>query len=457
MLERIVHGWRKIEAPFLTSLALETPVILLARHGTAKTWVMRVASTALGEKCRFYSAPKEDIVSIAGLPDPKRLAEGEFVFVPHKRTMWDADVLAIDELPRAPRTTQNLLLEPLQERTLFGYPLPWKIAIATMNPDTYAASLKLDAALGDRFAMVLPVPELQGEVGEEERKEFLSLGVELDNQVQEWAEKLEGLRELLGEIREGYASLMSGRFREQAITFTAKLLTLCFEGQTPFVSPRRQVMLVRHIIGLTAYYETLGDKEAHLKGATDALEYTLAVPLGIEWEALLQYLEALQSILKEAEMSPKGQYTYRLATMEDAEKLACIAGDVDAFINYLSPAEREKVIGQLLDARLDLLSLKDVIDQLPQNAQMERRVTTLLNVAYARGVQQLRAKVLTLTILDSDGERLARRWCRVLARLSRPPQTREMVKILLGLEINGREKLPDGILERLEAACDERH
>ncbi|MDP3047076.1 MAG: MoxR family ATPase [Chloroflexota bacterium] len=213
MLEQIAYGWAALEPALWASIALGWPVILQGRHGLAKTTALRAIATALDGQCRLYNAPVEDLISIAGIPNPARLAEGVFACVPHERTIWDADIVVIDELPRARKETQNLFLEILQEKTLLGRPLKWQVVVATMNPDTYAASYRMDAALGDRFCLVLPVPEHQGELDDAARRQLLAVVLADDAPVEELASRLTGLPGLLGDIKGNYARLARGLCR----------------------------------------------------------------------------------------------------------------------------------------------------------------------------------------------------------------------------------------------------
>ena len=96
-----------------------------------------------------------------GIPVPQKLARGKLEFSKHDRSIWNAKVIVIDELSRANRENQNLWLEILEEKTCFGNRLYYEALIATMNPESYAATFKLDEALLDRFYAVVPVPELQ--------------------------------------------------------------------------------------------------------------------------------------------------------------------------------------------------------------------------------------------------------------------------------------------------------
>ena len=159
LLDRVVVGYDKIEPVIMANVALGKNFILIGRHGTCKTTLARTLAQGYGGPSVVYDATKNDIVSICGIPKTKALEEGRFEFAIGERTIWDKQLIVIDELGRATKENQNILLEILQERTCFGQKLEYKIVIATMNPETYAASLRLDEALLDRFYAVLPVPD----------------------------------------------------------------------------------------------------------------------------------------------------------------------------------------------------------------------------------------------------------------------------------------------------------
>jgi len=182
MLENLVIGWQEIEPVFMVNIALKRPFILLGRHGTCKTTCAKEIAKIYGKKSfRFYDATKDDLISIAGIPIPQKLAKGKLEFSEHDRSIWHAKVIVIDELTRANRENQNLWLEILEEKTCFGKKLCYEALIATMNPESYAATFKLDEALLDRFYAVVPVPDLQKGTTNEIFKKVIKMNLREQN------------------------------------------------------------------------------------------------------------------------------------------------------------------------------------------------------------------------------------------------------------------------------------
>jgi MoxR-like ATPase len=144
-------------------------LLLTGRHGLGKTVLVGLLCAIFRFSTRFYCAAKDDLVTgMAGIPSPTALAEGRLEWAAHDRTLWTVDgsvidCCFIDELGRAPRGEQSCYLEVIDARTLFGRKLQLKTVFAATNPenDRYE-SHELDAALVDRFDLVLPVPEPAG-------------------------------------------------------------------------------------------------------------------------------------------------------------------------------------------------------------------------------------------------------------------------------------------------------
>jgi len=162
IFEKMAIGWGEVEPVIMANIALEMCFMMEGEHGICKTTLCKELSKMYGEDVfRHYDATKDDLVSIASVPIPEELAKGNLVFSKHNRSAWDALFIVIDEVSRANKESQNLLLELMEERTLFGQPLKYKQLIATRNPSGYASNFELDEALLDRFSVVVPIPNMQ--------------------------------------------------------------------------------------------------------------------------------------------------------------------------------------------------------------------------------------------------------------------------------------------------------
>lgn len=176
ILERINHGYGELEPVVIGLMAMNKSFMLIGRHGAGKSRLARVLSRGSGEGGYvFYDATKDDLISIAGIPDPESIKAGRLRFVAHQRTIWDKSTVVVDEITRANKESQNLWLEILEERTCFGLPLAYRTLVATANPESYAAAFQLDEALLDRFHAVIPVPELQEGIGPDDIEAMVRL------------------------------------------------------------------------------------------------------------------------------------------------------------------------------------------------------------------------------------------------------------------------------------------
>lgn len=411
MLERFVYGWQAIECPLLASLAMRFPVMLLARHGTAKSLVMKVLTHALGLTGRLYVAPVEDLTTLAGLPDPRAMAEGRFCLVPHGRSLQGAQAIGIDELPRAPHNVQNLFLEVLLDRTILGQPLDLDIIVATMNPDTYASSNSLDEALADRFPMVLNAPDCQ-ELDPDERAEMLAMGYAATAPPEDIAaKKLADLPTFLAAIQDAYQSLEKTSL-EAVVTYASRLLTLVHTNFAAYISPRREVLFLRSVLACAAYYYVaLGQvaDEALKSGALKAVHYCLAVPLGLEPDALLAHHNALACLLQ-AQQSQRDQYLIEIAQMHGA-KLLDYLSTTDKAIAVLTPVEKEKILAELVDddgvASLALVRLVDKMA--PDSVPLKQRALSQLTQTHDGEYSALRCVMHGLFLVDPDYDAVAQR------------------------------------------------
>ena len=451
MLERILYGWEKVEAALVASIALGWPVILQGRHGIAKSTAIRAIAAALGEECRIYIAPVEDLITVAGLPNPKALANGKFQFTPHARAIWGASIVGIDELPRAPKETQNLFLEVLQEKSLMGQPLRWQVVLATMNPDTYAASHRLDAALGDRFYMVLPIPEHQEELNEREREALLNVALTHDVPIEEMASRISELPRVLAATRGRFEELARGPFRARTVEFCSRLLTLYLRSDQTYVSPRRQVMLVKAIMGIAAARMSLGEERetAVRAAAEDALLYVLSVPLGIAWTGLKALSDDLIQIL-EGDFSELDEFKYELAQRRTGmERLEVLEANRDLFLE-LPTDEQEKLLGQILEAtEIDVLRVHRFVQGLPGHEELKRRSVATLAAAYDVALGKIERQLGNFTFGDEEGKAKAQEWAAILRRYRERPISEDMIRAVLAC----RDDMPCAeVMENLRKA-----
>ncbi len=151
-----------LEIPVLCALATGDPLLLVGPHGTAKTALVHRVAAALGLVHHTYDASKAMFEDVVGFPDPASLGEGRVRYVPTPLSIWDKELVFIDELSRAAPSMQNKWLEIVRGRTLMGLPLDRvQHVFAAMNPPSYLGANPLDDALAGRFSWIAEVPQVR--------------------------------------------------------------------------------------------------------------------------------------------------------------------------------------------------------------------------------------------------------------------------------------------------------
>lgn len=162
LLEQLgIYGWKEQdENLLLASLLTGDPLLLIGNHGCAKTHVAHKVAQALGRKFLVYDASKAMFEDVLGYTNVEKLKEGQVEYVPSAVTIWDKELVLIDELNRAVPELQSKWLEIIRSRKIMGFDTRVKWVWAAMNPLTYSATNALDEALIGRFALFLYPPDV---------------------------------------------------------------------------------------------------------------------------------------------------------------------------------------------------------------------------------------------------------------------------------------------------------
>ena len=122
ILDQINFGYVEIEPVILGLMALHKSFVLVGRHGTGKTRLARILSQGYRQNSFvFYDATKEDLISIAGIPDPDSLKGGQLQFVPHQRAIWDKATIVVDEVTRANKEKPESVVRNYRRTHLFRF------------------------------------------------------------------------------------------------------------------------------------------------------------------------------------------------------------------------------------------------------------------------------------------------------------------------------------------------
>lgn len=165
VLKKAVHGYDEVEPILLSCLSRRLPICIQGKHGLGKTTLGRLMAETIAPNhngFRYFSCDKANLVILAGIPNMELSKQtGSIEFTPSNISVWDADVILADELPRANKEAQNYWLEIVENQTLFGKPISHNrfMFIATGNDHTYTGSFKFDLALKSRFYAWIPAPD----------------------------------------------------------------------------------------------------------------------------------------------------------------------------------------------------------------------------------------------------------------------------------------------------------
>ena len=160
-----LQGLSTLEPVLLAALGSEEPLLLIGPHGTGKTLLLTRVAKALGLACRHYNASLLNFDDLVGFPLPA--ADGSLQYAKTPAAIWGAGAVIFDEISRCRPDMQNKLFPVIHERRVQGLLLDGlRYRWAAMNPpmtedspDGYLGSEPLDAALADRFAYVVSVPQ----------------------------------------------------------------------------------------------------------------------------------------------------------------------------------------------------------------------------------------------------------------------------------------------------------
>jgi len=356
LLETVVVGWEGIEDVFLANLAMKKPFILMGKHGICKTRVSKeiaqIYKNDTDSHFRFYDATKDDLITIAGIPIPEQLKRGKLEFSRHDRSIWEAKIIVVDELTRANKDNQNLWLEILEEHTCFGKKLVYETFISTMNPETYASTMKVDEALIDRFYAVIPVPDFQKSTAKDFRK---VIDLNLDRHEGDEKREIPSAKITLEKIRKQYSKLLENlEFLEGVKDFVSVFIEVLLK-QMPatelYISPRKAVQLTEEILALTATQIILKNsnlsKSLIENAAYKAVTYTLSIPLRLNQDTILNYFDQFKSALLKFSMTEADKIRMEIGNPDKEVVYAFFTDNCERIQKHLKQDEVEKLVGEL--------------------------------------------------------------------------------------------------------------
>ena len=255
-------GLDDIEPVVIAAAAAQLPMLLVGPHGTGKSLLLTRAAEALGLTWRHYNASLLSFDDLVGYPVPDGV--GGLAYLRTPATIWDADAVFLDEINRCRPDLQNKLFPIVHERRVQGIELDRLVhRWAAMNPvdqsaveDPYLGAEPLDAALADRFAFIVPMPDWRALTPRDQERLLLS-----DLQAIEPA-GADRFREAVVATRERYLEAIAHPEPSSAVYVRHALRLL--DAAELRCSARRGTTLVRTIAAVRATGLVSNDAAAYL-------------------------------------------------------------------------------------------------------------------------------------------------------------------------------------------------
>ncbi len=420
ILKNYLAGWEHLEAVVLATVATGQNPLILGKHGAGKSSLVRFLNDALNTdgKMRFrrYSMDKENVTSMIGIPNVEDLKAGKMTFAKHERSIFNADVILLDEITRAPKESQNLVLEILEEKTCFGMPLGYKYAIGTANDETYQGAFKMDAALLDRFFVVIPSPttcDEKRQFGPEEIKLLINLNMG----TRDTKKYNPTLRKIIIDIQNAYKDFWGNvSVLKNVIDFSSKFFSILIASLKDISNGQKIKIYIsqrdigyqfcRVLLSCAAYYKTQTNIPDYLQaGAKDAIEYSLATKLGIPLQKMLDIFDQIKEILSD-KVNEISRIKIALTTGSTADKIAGLKANLAIIIEKLEPDEIINIGGNIIQS-IDIDSNQSN-EELSINKKNLIDLNTILqssndnNVAMSK--VRYKAKLRTVDILLPSGK-----------------------------------------------------
>lgn len=376
-----LEGWSDLEPVVLAALASREPMLLVGSHGTAKSFLLERLAESLGLTYRFYNASLVNYDDLVGIPIPDE-SRRELHYIATPTSIWDAEVVFVDELNRTRPDLQNKLFPLIHERRVQGVDLPrLRHRWAAMNPPPalddeeddrpeYLGAEPLDPALADRFVFLIEVPQwrqLSREAKERVLFDQFAGRHEFEMSIPDLIARAE---RVLGELER----TPPRRLADYLITVEPLLA-----AKGVHLSTRRMTMLMRSILAIHAARVAL-----HLSGSP------VAVAEGVDWctSALLALQHgdprpALTGRSHPAQLLEIHQHAWKLSGLDKDDpwrELLAIGDPVERFAIALALG------GTVKDDDLGTLILDAVGSQEPEAHQVTVALACYLAVCAERAV-----------------------------------------------------------------------
>ena len=255
-----LFGWSHLEPVILAALASESPMLLIGKHGSAKSFILERLAESLGLEFRCYNASLINYDDLVGIPVPVN-NNTSLSYISNPNSIWDAEVVFIDEINRTKPELQNKLFPIIYDKRVQGTNLTkLKYRWAAMNPPSkddddedelsYIGAMPLDPALADRFPFVIEVPTWE-DLNDVDKKNML-----LDNHLGKHEFPVD-IHELIKKTKDCYKSLLETS--EESISKYIITLMELLMNSFGYFSARRATMLEDSLIYLFAASKVLNE------------------------------------------------------------------------------------------------------------------------------------------------------------------------------------------------------
>ena len=413
-----------VEPAILAALINADPLLLIGPHGVGKSYLLTRLAAALGLSHRHYNASLLSFDDLVGFPLPNARGSLEYVHTP--ASIWGAQAVFLDEISRCRPEVQNKLFSIVHERRVQGLPLPdlehrW----SAMNPPAtgdeaslYSGSEPLDAALADRFAFLVEIPDWQ------------QLPADLQEQLIRSEDTPPVTPDLPAQITRGRTLAASIReTHSQPLAAYIRLVCASLRPANLVLSPRRAVMLLRNLTGVHAARVLLDPNAAMEASAWLTLRHS--IPQRATGETVPEV--ALLTAHKEA---------WKQTHIEAGSPLRLLLAEPDPLRRALLAAGIAKISRQELSS-----VIADSLAALPNGARhalathlMESGIAGRLAAAVAQQCAEWYAVVATpqnIREVVSSGSVRHRVWQHILGTLAKfPNDDPARANLLAGLFAN---------------------
>ena len=255
-----LFGWSHLEPVILAALASESPMLLIGKHGSAKSFILERLAESLGLDFRCYNASLINYDDLVGIPVPIN-NNTSLSYISNPNSIWDAEVVFIDELNRTKPELQNKLFPIIYDKRVQGTNLTkLKYRWAAMNPPSkddddedelsYIGAMPLDPALADRFPFIIEVPTWE-DLNDADKKNML-----FDNHFGKHEFPVY-IHELIKKTKDCYKSLLETG--KESISKYIIILMELLKNSFGYFSARRATMLGDSLIYLFAASKVLNE------------------------------------------------------------------------------------------------------------------------------------------------------------------------------------------------------